>query len=489
MDSRIALLGSGIALGLFAVGCGGNEGIDLEPDGSCNAAALQEELDAAKPGETVTMGICEVAGTLTVPAGVRLRGQGRASSSVTAPEGGPAVVLVPGGPGIPTALLDVSVSSADGTAGVLAQGAGEVELIQVDVSAQKGIAVGAESLSNLRLSGVTLLGPLRDDPGAATLWSDDEQAIPANVATHGLVLVDVQRAQLDGVSTEGFVRFGALLVRSTVEAWAGGMVSGNAGVGMMVVGGEATVSDVEISGTVPGKSSLPAYGGLFVSEEAVTQDTALETAGATVTLSSVTVRDNMGVGLLYADGRSFTMAGEQAPDGQDPPELILGNVFGGLVVVDSSNVSVSDVMVTTTKQGTLPLGPQDAMIDGGDGVRLVRSTEGIAFERVRMTRNERAGLLLDLEDADSYASLADSWRGVNVHGNEQNGALCLAAGQMMAPGTGWDIDINRGDAATELSDQSATNPLAAVGVVGPCNMPAPASVLENGLRAILTAGP
>ena len=66
-----------LALGLFAVGCQGEQ-----DDGPfCSAAALAEALAAASAGETVRVGACRLAGSFTVPAGVTLAGEGGGASS------------------------------------------------------------------------------------------------------------------------------------------------------------------------------------------------------------------------------------------------------------------------------------------------------------------------------------------------------------------------------------------------------------------------
>ena len=503
MGSRITLLGSGLALGLLLSGCGSmaSEAPGSPTPGACDMKALRSSLSAAKPGATVRLGACTAAGTLTVPAGVKLVGAGVGSSVINAPAGQAGVQLTPSSNGQqPTTLSGVTVVSTSGSAGVLAQGQGHVALSQVDVEAQLGIGVGAERLTSLKMTDVTLTGPVAADPGMASRWGDEDAmpasvATPAAIATHGLVLVDVSAAQLAGVSSYGFVGYGALLVRSTVEPWAGGTVAGNAGVGLMAVGGRVTVEDVELSRTLRGGFSFPAYGGLFVSEQALTEGAVLAMGGAAVTLDRVRALDNEGPGLAYADGSSFTVRGlPEWTDVETPDPPISGNRFAGLLVMDARGVTVENMHVRETLNASLPLGEEDMPISGGEGVRIVRSVNEISFSGVRTTANVRGGMLLDLRAEDYPAPGQMEWTNVNVHGNEVFGAVCQAGGQVIASDitsggnvseTGWDMGIDRGDEKTVLEDGAWTSVLEEIGAISPCFFPSPLNVLTGGLSVLV----
>lgn len=487
MRTTTTWLGAGLALGLLATGCTLEDSAE-EPTGgtpyvpmSCSTAEVQRKLDAARPGDAVALE-CAVEGTLTVPAGVILSGNGAAArGTITAPKGAPAVVLVPSTtPGQPTTLGNLDINTAEGTAGVLAQGEGEIALMGVTVTAQLGIGVGLEDLTLATLEDTTLKGPIASPDDAMHVLKD---STPDQIATHGLVMVGVAQAGLRNVSTAGFGGYGALFVRSQVS-WGEGGASDNVGVGVMAVGGAVLLENLEICRTLRGGYTLPVYGGAFVSEEVALEDPALETDGPSVGLFGVTACDNDNVGLLYADGQHLEVDGS----------TVTGNAFAGLAIVDASNVSVTESSFRDTRLLTLPLGVEDAMVTAGDGVQIVHSPVGLSFAGSGSLTNERGGLLVDI-GAVPLEETNMKWSSFSVEDNKGFGAMCqgVVGGQasMFGPGAGtipWDDGILRSDvqtaADTELA-QITDALLETIGVVGPCNMPVPSLVLEVGLSALL----
>lgn len=465
MTRRDRLWGSfvGVALAAAVAACGGDA--DL-----CDAGELRDRLAKARPGDTVTIGACRVeGGSFVVPAGVTLAGKARADSVIAVPAGELGVTLTPGTP--PARLVGLTVES-DGRAGVIAIGAGEVEVQGVTVRATKGIALGVESATRAALTDVALSGPVTAD-NAASVPLDPT---PAETATHGLVLVRVTDAQLSNVTTSGFARFGALVVEGNTS-WTGGAASDNLATGLMIQAGVATLNGIEVCRTMQGVTLIPPYG-LVIS------------AGADVETNALTVCDGDGLGLIQsgARGRHLDLVASGNGDSavwvqqSDSFEMsgtgtsLTGNKFGGVVIVDSANVSIADAQIDDSQLATRIFG-EVGSVQVGDGVQLLRSSNAVVLENVTLRTNQRVGILIDL-NGGSTSGVALT--GVTVSGTgEQLGAIAQNGDVL----PGWDSGVTR-EGDTAQNDSNLTSSLSVVGLVGPNSMPIGNDVAASGLLAL-----
>ena len=453
LSSALLLLAVSLS-GALTVGCGG--------DGICDAGELSDALGAASLNDTVTIGECELRGSFTVPAGVTLAGAGTSSRLVAS--GGPAVILTGGREG--AVLRDVAISSAESTA-VFAEGGGAVAIYRVRVDASKGIAIRLESVAAASLTDVTLTGPVTAEI-AATLPPTPDAAV---TATHGLVLVDDAFVVLERVTISGFARFGALAIDSTVT-WTGGGASDTLGVGFMAEGGSATLRDTTFCRVFSGLRPTPAYGLVF-------------TAGASADTQGVTLCENEGYGMLQNGGRAahVDLVGsanrEPAVWVQQSDDFALSgagsmlddNALAGIVVVQSTNVSIADAQISGSSLATR-IPDVGGVVQVGDGVHLVvDDPAAVTLTNVMLLNNVRAGLLLDFRtgtpDAMDLSSVTVEGTGTALGAIAQDGAGLIPSGT-------WDRNITR-SGATIANDAAFAGRLGVVGAVGPMFLP-PASM-------------
>jgi hypothetical protein len=427
-------------------------------DGICDAAELTDALAAAGLNDTVTVGSCEVRGSFTVPSAVTLAGTDSESRLVAS--GGPAVILA-GGREAAT-LRDLSISSAE-PSGVLADGVGGVAIRNVRIDASKGVALRLESVGLATLSDVTLTGPVTSAV-AASLTPTPDSAV---IATHGLVIVDSSAVTLERVNISGFARFGALALNSTVT-WTGGGASDTLGVGFMAEGGSATVRDAQFCRVFAGLRPYPAYGLVF-------------TGSASSTTERVTLCENEGYGMLQNGGlavhtdlvgaanREPAVWVQQSSDFSlsGTGTLLSDNALAGIVVVDSTNVRISDAEIDASSLATRIVAVGGS-VRVGDGVHLVVGNAGdVSLTNVTLLNNARAGLLLDFAagtpDAMNLASVTVDGTG------DALGAIAQSGTDLMPSGT-WDRNITR-RGATVVNDSALAGRLDVVGIVGPMFLP------------------
>ncbi len=455
-----------------------------EPFDECDGDSVRTALSNAEAGDSVVIGACAVAGPFIVPAGVTLSGQGKTASTIEVASADVGVELSSG-----AVLRELRVNSA-GAAAVVAREQGALTVISgVEVHATLGIGIGAEDVPLLVLSEVVLTGPVT----SANVDDVSGTATTLETATHGLVLVNVGTAALSDVEVSGFADFGVLAIESTV-VWTGGGASGNRGTGAMFEGGDVNLQDLAFCGTMRGQRQLPPYGAIVSS--------IVEGVGSpTGTATHVDFCDNEGVGLLLNKASSFELRGSDAT-----PASISGNVAAGLLVLDSENLVLADVEVTGTTAGELPLGEDDAILPLGDGVHLVRTSQGIDFTNVSATENERVGLLLDIgPEVDvgpdvmdpSVKFLKATWTNVFVEAAPPDGFGARCQGDFDDPGgqkkswgstdeDDWDYGIDRDALATtqDIFPDENTDFVSIVAAGNPCNMPEPGAIAFNGLMAV-----
>lgn len=478
-----------LALGILS-GCGGDD------EGAfCDRPAAQAALDGASPGTTVTLGACAFDGPLRVPAGVSLSGAGAGRTTVRAPAGTYAIAVEGGDAATPSTVSALTVQ-VDGAAGLLARG-GAVTVRDVNVSATAGVAFGTDSVLDLVVERVVLEGPVTpdnaDSPALLRVVPSPAPAGPCPTAScacepgsthedgrvcdasgqwatvsaaYGLYLAGNTVARLTGVDVRGFAAFGAVLRDSRVT-WEGGTVESTLGVGVRQIGGSAALTDVAVTQTLQGLRGTPAYA-------------IASTANARLESTRLVVSDNARFGLvqLAGSGAHVDLVGERNGDvalwvGDATDLSVAGaatalrdNAFAAVVVVDSSNVSLADAVVSGTRISERPVGAA-GVVRVGDGVHLIGALSTVHLSNVHAASNERAGLVVDL---GMLASGGLTFTNVEVEATgTQLGAIAGmpdASGRLVpiAPGT-WDTGITRlGDALA--NDMAARDAIDAVGQIG-----------------------
>lgn len=380
---------SGAVLVLFFGGCAS--------DGErCTAAAVQRALDDAAPGDVVTIGACTVEGSLRVPEGVTLAGAGRDRTTVHGPSDTPAVTLAPSPSGPVTSVRDLTVTvDAPGGLGVAVRGAGEVRISGLRVAVERGGGILLRAFGSVEIADSEVVGPVTADNASDPAF-DAIDAVPATVATLGIVALEGERLDCRGVSTRGMAAFGTVVIGVESVAWEGGAITGNLRVGFYGADGAFDLRGLEI-----GDTHVPATG-LEASAAAVFVESASAT---TVTTSALTVSRNEEYGLLHygvaaqhtdltaeenLDVAVWSGGGELAVLGSagGPGSRLENNRIAGLVVVAAPSLRVERTTIARTRE--LP----SFVRPNGDGLQVLEST-GVVIADCVLSDNARAGLVLE----------------------------------------------------------------------------------------------
>lgn len=439
------------AVVVASCGCGDGDPVaDI-----CDAGSLERALSAASSGDVVEVGACRIEGQFRVPAGVTLRGRGIAMTTL-ASTSGDVVTLSPGELG--ASLEDVSVESG-ATIGVVARGAGEIAVRRVRVSASRGYGIGAEDVTAVTMLDVVVTGPVTAD----TLASLPATPTRETIATRGIVLLRATRATLTDVAATGFAQSGLYVDAGRLE-WRGGGASGNYGVGALVYGADAVLTDLDLGGTLQ-------RGG---------EDTfaAVIANGASVVATGLDVSSNGAFGILQSDASATYES--LAANGNGGPALwiqrceraevtgnsvLRDNELAAIVAVQSSGVHLSGATIADTRT-SVAVGEGGRRIELGDGVHLLDSVSDIVLDALRLEGNPRVGVLIDGGGrAIDDVTLSD----VSVAG--EGDALGVIA-QASIVGPDWDVGVSR-DAVTAANDGVFTGVLDVVSIVGPDWTPPP----------------
>jgi hypothetical protein len=469
-------------IGVSAVRCDG------ESSAICDADQLTAALESAGPGDTVRVGACRVEGAFTVPAGVALVGEGPSASTLVSNGRRPVVRVEPGSPG--TRLADLAVES-DANYGVfIAAGTGSATVERVIVSTTRGVALGAQGTAGLVLSDVELRGPVTRE----NQLSYGVGPVPDSAPTHGLVLVEVASAELTNVTATGFALFGALIVESTTT-WRGGGAPRNMGNGLMVHAGTAHLEDLDFSGTFGDYLLMPAYGAVFA-------------ADAVVDTVNLTVSDGANFGLLH-DHATVTHQGLKASNNvhaavwvQNCPSIvmtgtgteILDNGLGGVVTVDTPEVTLEDATISRTAIVRRTYG-ETGTRDVGAGIELIRAGRdagttlaGVTLRNLNIENNAQVGVMFQLGGGGSTAGLVVEG---DVNVTRDAVANPEAYGVVAQGGTeaaGWDDAISR-DGETATRDHAPHAALDRVGVLAGDDLPGATSVADTGIISIIDPQP
>ena len=501
----------------------------------CDPAGLQAALDAAEAGDVVTLGSCTVHGSFRVPAGAVVEGAADGTSVLEGDVllGNVVVRLDPGTP--ETTLRNVRIDSSL-TVALLARGAGAIRVEDVEVHVASGFGVVLVGLDRATVSGLDVIGPVPvGSAGTEDVFTYVDAVVPAEITpsdeascgapltctpgeerdtdgpsgsvhqycsscgrwtsvtgTEGIVAIDDADLSLADVGVSGMTRHAVLVSGGAAFRWMNGDVTRNIGVGVIVAGVQAELDGVTISDTLTG----------FRAEPSVALYTGTATAATSVITDSLTVSGSSGYGVIHSNTAvthtGLDVSGNDRAGmwvGACPSFSLIGstirdNRFAGVVVVSSSDVTISGTTIAGTVEamGTLGGGGGFEDVEMGDGLQLFDSLERISLSDLTLENNGRVGLLLDVgEGSPGDHDICMGGAGVcfdNVSVQSASGVPgALAAQQRTAlagfstvyEGTpmgaegAWDMGITRAGGA--LGDAAFVTPMTIAGVIGPIDTP------------------
>lgn len=443
--------------------------------GICDAAALDDALAMANPGDVVRIGNCSITGAnFTVPAGVRLQGSFFSRLNIPVGELG---LIIETEAGLTTQVrgwggfFPLRIKS-DGFLAAQVVGDGTAKIDRTRFRIRKGVGLAAELAADVRVHRSQFIGSVRPR-NAATV---PEHADVDQFSTHGLIMNQVGNVVVDRVAIRGFARFGMLLIESAATV-KHSVVYRNVGVGAMAHGGTTDFLLTSVWDTYRGARPEDEQAAGFVFA-----------AGAAVTSRYTSSTDNEGWGVLQAAAgivehtgfvaAANTTGGILAQEGeylQVDDGLFVNNGLGGLMAVDTDMVVVSDTLVSGTTTETVP-----GFATTGDGIHLA-STSG-SLSNVTFANNEQAGFVGSLGDTQLPSDI--TFEGVTASGvGESYGVLLQQFGTPLEPVVGGverfgpllgnDQDWFIGGIGLET-----------VGVQQPCFLPEPIQILEEGLASL-----
>jgi hypothetical protein len=445
--------------------------------GTCTSGGLHDALAGASAGDVVEVGGCRVEGAFVVPAGVTLRGS--ANETVLA-SGDPFDLVVELGDG---ARLEALHVEADGRAGVVTRGDATVTDVSIDAIHGLGVYVGGGAVA---LERVSIVGPVTAASAGEERWIEvsaipshpavgcpravcecDEGAIDeadARVCVGGVwktwaatigLYASGATLTLEDVSIAGVAQYGVIADESALE-WTAGSVRDVIGVGVLLRGGDAAITDVSIERVVAGLRGVPSYGLISTDDNDLTSERLAIADGerygllqleATGAHSELSVRDHGDVGVWVGSSARFEL-GESS--------VIANNGFAGVVVSESHDVTLDGAIVegtATVRRSVGTFGVQEI----GDGVQLTGSYDAVRLANLTIRGNERVGLLVDAAPGVTFEAVAVDAGGAAF--GALAGTLDVARGVItVATPAGWDTGITRTGAAL-ANDPTASGEL------------------------------
>lgn len=445
-------------------------------EGICDANELQTALLGAFRGDTVEVGVCRVTGTFTVPEGVRLAGQGP-DHTILAHDGDLPVVELTTGAQAPV-LSQLAIESRT-PAAVVARGSGQARIDNVDVRAFRGIGIGAEGLSSLELDEVSLVGPVTAN-NAMDVPLDPS---PEVLATHGMVLLNIDLAELEGVSIVGFAEMGTLLLDGRTE-WRGGSSSYNVGTGLFVHDGSALLEDLELCGGFRSLDLHPPYAGVF-------------TAGAEIVSRRLDVCDCQGFGLVH-DSCDTTHEDLSATENQDAAlwvqntegrlfellgsdSTLEGNGRAGLVLSETGDSRIEGATFANSSEVEVvrEIDGIQHQFDMADGIQIVQPLGQTILRDLRFDFNERTGLLID-----RTPELSLTLERVETDGEGRQFGAILQEDEVIIR-DGWDVGVTRFGATVE-NDANLEDGLDVDESIAAAELPDVAEIIAGGLEVLLS---
>jgi hypothetical protein len=458
---RIFLFSLSLLLCMAIVGCGEDDGASVVAD----AAALHEALEKAGSGDTVRLEAGNFEGSFNIPAGVSLIGDAGGGSVLSFQGEGP-VLEVPTEAGKTTLIQDLTVEGG-ASGGLNADGGGNLEISDLQVSVSGSVGVMVKGLASLTVANLDLTGNVTEaDKDGVPIDPD-----PDRYAIVGLALVKVGQADISQVTAQGFAAYGVVLYESPT-VWDGGEVHHLVGTGIQAAGPvEVTLKNLRVHHIWQG--ATPFGYGIVASHEVhlVTESVTVEDSGlagmlmdhATGLHTDIKISRSGSRGIwiqhckpktkvLDATAVEFTGLENQLDD-------IRGVAFG---VFMSEGISLSNAQINETKKITMAaLGAGEAEI--GDGIELIGSNN-LEFNDVTLNNNERAGVVVDgrteeLNESDTTVA----FNNVEISGDgdrgfaEQNGTATSAPevvtpALQQADAAGGFLDVAAGLDVTNLPD-------------------------------------
>lgn len=385
------------------------------------------------------IGACDITGAFTVGADVTLQGQGTSMSTLIASPMSTALTLQPGAGR--TVVSDLAITSDAWSAiSATAPSSGSVVLRNLELSIRRGVGIALAGPAQARLEEIHVQGSL----SASNAPSEPAENLNLGNSPYAGIIVEATEAELANVVVAGFAFAGAAFTGSVVS-WAGGESGETYQHGIYVRGGSASLDDVQVRNTL----ALGGYGYGLVSfdgsELVATRLTAsqnqtygvVQLSGATGTYTDLTAEDNGAVALWVQQTNALSIVGMNG--------FLAENTMSGVVIRDSSNVTISGLSVESTR--TVPHVDGATVTEVGDGLQVFDSFQNLSMTNSRVAMNGRAGIVLEASDG----SLPDGMF-TEVTVSSTGGALGLIAqssAAVIAAGGTWDEGVTReGDAAT-----------------------------------------
>lgn len=428
----------------------------------CSEAELRAALTDSVIGQVVRVGECRVpiAATLVVPAGVRLEGAGASSVLVSSGDtavGADLLSLVPGDGDTTLANLAVEYSGS-GVAVHAPQQVGVVSraltLDTVTVTATRGIGIAVRDRQPLTISHVTLEGPVT----AASAASLAAEPSASETATIGIALVGVGTATVPATITHldvsGFATRGAAYVDGIIR-WDVGTVTGNAGVGVLIQGGNVAMNSVVVDGTLALAGGLVPGISVAVSGAAEVTGDGLELGNATgyglvlfdatATLQNLSSHDHSLAGVWSQGSIGLSLTGATT--------AVSRNGGAGIAALGTGRVAIEGARIEDTRAIPRAVGGTVEMV--GDGLHVASGTSIDHVDGIVLAGNARVGMLLDA----GGGTLSGSLTNITVSGTGT--ALGAIAQDGTIPST-WDDGISRaGDVVA--NDAAFTGTLSVLG--------------------------
>ncbi|MBN8614655.1 MAG: hypothetical protein J0L92_28910 [Deltaproteobacteria bacterium] len=444
------------AAGLAAASCGGGEG-------TCDAAAVTAELEAAMPGDVVTLPSCRFEAALSVPRGVTLRGT--SESVVVGPSDGPAITLTSDAS---TASVIEGVHIEGHHTGVRVVGDGEAELRTVVIEVVTGVGLDVASTGTTHVEGATITGGVTEETRDDSRWL---RVTSSDAATHG-VIATAGDLRIASSTITGFAWLGLALGSGTgstpsdLDVTVRDTTIGRGlGVGLTSRAESLVLDHVTIEDVWTGVRGWPSYCG-FIEAGRVDSD-ALTLTGCDgyglVQIAGEAAHDALAidgtgdVGLWIGASVAATVRG--------PNAHVRDTAFSAITAVDATSVTLEDVDIATVRAVRRTVLVRGA-IEIGDGLELVGSP--FTLRNVSIAGAERLGLLLDASASFS----ADDLTGVTITSEGAGLGAILgtidrsAEDATLASRPGWDVGITRSGAAI-TNDAAFSGTLPAIVAPGP----------------------
>lgn len=417
------------------------------------ADALQERLDNALPGDIVEAESGSYEGPFTIPEGVTLKAIEPGEVILISKKPGFVVELEPYGE-FPTAIDGCVIESETGSAALIANGAGEIALANLDVklTGKKGVGILLQGLSKADLQNISVDGMFPENEVMSVAFDGSMKAKEYPVL--GLGAVDVDLLVINELKVERFLSFGLLALGGVTE-WTGGSASRIVGTAVIADNvSEFHMTDVNIEEIWQGARLEPPMGvvlnngGAFRSSDLKLSNVEgigiFQGAGVLSQYKSLEII-NTKEGI---DNRSLT--GLWIQDAQasalGPSAAIISGDDGSLSVIESvgesaitamnvSGLVIQDTELRLTENREVFLDAEVGTTSIGDGLHLVGSTKDVSLKNVSLVGNERVGIRLEAEGAALDTMTAEN---VSITGVESDEGLIGQNGVVVTGMSGED---------------------------------------------------